>query len=246
MGETMLEVKNLSVTYYNNSEFKVRDVDFYVKKGEVLGVIGRNGAGKTTVMKSIVGLKGIDGGKVLIDGCELWTDNKKIKDMTGYITSDWIYNVKMRTDLQAKCLGAWYSDFSYSKYKGICKRLGIKEKAKPLSMSAGEKVKFSLAFALSHNVKLLIMDEPLSNLDPVSREEVMELLRDVIEKGDVSIVFSTHLVHELEKIADRIIYMDNGSQKLFMDMNDIQDKYFKDRIVNLEELFEYEELNEEG
>jgi len=113
-------------------------------------------------------------------------------------------------------------------------------------MSAGEKVKFSLAFALSHNVKLLIMDEPLSNLDPVSREEVMELLRDVIEKGDVSIVFSTHLVHELEKIADRIIYMDNGSQKLFMDMNDIQDKYFKDRIVNLEELFEYEELNEEG
>lgn len=237
MGDKIIEVSNLSVSYYKNDEFRVQDVNFYLGKGEVMGIIGRNGAGKTTLLKSIVGLKGIDSGEVFINGFKQGEGNKNIKELIGYVASEWMYDLAVKLKVQAKNLGSYYSGFSYAKFEEICDRLGISKEARPLFLSAGEKVKFTLAFALSHNPKLLVMDEPMSCLDPVSRDEIMDILREIIEDGQVSIIYSTHMIHELETIADRILFMDSGCQKMFLDVNQIQDKYFQGRKMDLEELF---------
>ncbi|MDE6252422.1 MAG: ABC transporter ATP-binding protein [Lachnospiraceae bacterium] len=238
MEDKIVDVSNLSVSYYKNNEFRVNDVNFYLGKGEVMGIIGRNGAGKTTLLKSIVGLKGIDSGEVFINGFKQGEDNKSIKKIIGYISSEWMYDLTVKLEVQAKNLGSYYDGFSYDRFGEICARLGIKKKSRPLFLSAGEKVKFTLAFALSHNPKLLVMDEPMSCLDPVSRDEIMDILREIIEDGQVSIIYSTHMIHELETIADRILFMDSGCQKMFLDVNQIQDKYFQGRKMDLEELFE--------
>lgn len=237
MKENILEVNNLYISYYKNDEFRIQDMNFYLKQGEVMGVIGRNGAGKTTLLKSIVGLKGIDKGEISVNGFKQQEDIRSIKDSIGYVTSEWMFDTTVKLNIQVKFFGSYYSNFSYDKFEKLCDRMGVKKEAKPLMLSAGEKVKFTLAFALAHNPKLLVMDEPLSCLDPVSRDEIMDILWETIEGGQAGIIYSTHILHELETIADRILLIDSGCQKLFLDVNQIQDKYFKGRKMDLEELF---------
>jgi ABC-2 type transport system ATP-binding protein len=241
----MVKVENLCTSYSQNTEFKVSDVDFNIEKGEVMGVIGRNGSGKTTLLKSLVGLKGRDSGEVNICGYILGKDNKQIKDRLSYVSSEWMYGIDGSLKLKklARYFGSYYSRFAYDNFMKLCNRINVNTENLPMLMSLGEKVKFSIAFAIACNPEVLVMDEPLVNLDPIERKNIMEVFREYMENGDKCIIYSTHMIHELEQLADKILYICDGKQMMFADINQIQDTYFPERKIDLEELFEIKELN---
>lgn len=239
----MIRVENVSITYYDrkkseSSEFQVENIHFILEKGEVLGIIGRNGCGKTTLLKSLVGLKGRDAGEVEYDGLFLGKDNKQIKEKIAFVSHEWLFDLNTQVKTIRDFYGSFYSNFDRKKFDELCEQFEIYSKSAGMLMSLGEKAKLSLILALSRNPEVLIMDEPLSNLDPVVRAEIMDLLRDYMADGEKNIIYSTHMIHELEQIADKILYMKNGKQEMCMDMNEIQDTYFAGRRVDLEELFE--------
>lgn len=215
----------------------LENISFYVEPGEVLGIVGKNGAGKSTLLKSIVGLQEIQQGYVIIGGHILGRENQAIREQVGFVSFDMVEKLSGKLYQVAKYLGSYYKNFSMEQFLEYGKAFQLKEKSKLEKMSTGEKILFSLAFSLSCKPRVLMMDEPFSNLDPITREDVLDILRGVLEEGNTSLLYATHLMEELEQLADRVLFLENGRQKLFADVNEIQDTYFAGRQMHLEELY---------
>lgn len=233
----ILEVKNLSTRPLEN-RFRLEEIEFYLREGEVLGIIGENGAGKTTLLRTMLGLRGREQGEVSILGYRLGSQDKEWKEVVGFVSTEVIEGVAGKGIAVAKNLGGYYRDFSLEDFQKYCRLFQVNTKNRVEHLSTGEKILFFLAFSLARKPKLLILDEPFSNLDPITRENVVEVLRESLEAGDMAMIYATHLMSELEQLADRILYLEEGRQKLFADVNELQDTYFAGRKMNLEELFE--------
>lgn len=204
--DNILTVENLCKQY---PSFRLENVSFAVKKGTIMGFIGRNGAGKTTTLKSIMNLVHASEGNIHILGLDIKEHEKHIKQCIGYAggTVDYYKNKKITTLLSTikKFYKNW-DDNACSKYMQL---FSIDPHKTPAQLSEGMKVKLNLAIALSHGAQLLILDEPTSGLDPVSREELLQIFRYLKTQG-VSILFSTHITSDLDKCADDITYIRNG------------------------------------
>lgn len=204
---SLLEVKSLRKEYPG---FTLDDVSFDLEPGYIMGFIGRNGAGKTTTMKAMLNLIKRDGGKVLFDGKDLFEDENAIKRGIGFIMGE--FNCYSRSKLSSitDVTKRFYPEWDEETYRSYLKRFSLDENKKVAELSAGMKVKFALTLALSHNAKIFILDEPTSGLDPVSRDDLLDVFRTLIEDGTRSILFSTHIISDLEKCADYITYIKNG------------------------------------
>ncbi len=207
MNECILELENASKHY---PSFSLDGISFSLHEGEIMGFIGRNGAGKTTTIKAISGLIDIDGGKILFQGKPIQDNEKEMKNEIGLLFGgiDFYPNVKVKdlTDVSSRFYRAWDQKL----YEKWLKFFEIDEKKKMKELSNGMKVKYGLALALSHNAKLLLLDEPTSGLDPVSRDELLDCFRDIAKKKNIAILFSTHVISDLEKCADTITYIQKG------------------------------------
>ena len=218
----ILQVENLSKTY---PTFKLDNVSFSLEKGYIMGFIGRNGAGKTTTLKSMLRLVHPDCGNVSINGFDIEKDEFAVKNSIGFVSGlDGFYNskkIKQVTDITKK----FFSNWSDETYKNLLEKFNLDENKFIKNLSAGMKVKYQLALAMSHDAKLLILDEPTSGLDPVSRDELVILFQDYVADGEHSILFSTHVISDLEKCADYITYIKKGKILDSCDVVSFKEKY---------------------
>lgn len=202
----VLEVKALTKTY---PAFKLNNISFSIEKGKITGFIGRNGAGKSTALKSILNFVHADCGSVKFFGSEFVTAQNEIKQKIGYVSGGINYYSKKRLSTISSVTKSFYNNWDDSAYKECIKLFKLDETKNPSQLSEGMKVKYALTLALSHNAEFLILDEPTSGLDPVSRDELLDIFLDLCDSG-TTILFSTHITSDLEKCADNIIYIKNG------------------------------------
>ena len=202
----VLEVEGLCKRY---PAFALENVSFSVGAGRICGFIGRNGAGKSTTLGSLTGLVHPDAGAARFFGLDARENETAVKRRIGYVASGVNYypNKKLRTITRVtRMFYDGWDDAAYARYMRL---FGLDESKTPAQLSAGMKVKYALALALSHRAELLILDEPTSGLDPVSRDELLDVFMQ-LSREDKAILFSTHITSDLDKCADDIVYIRKG------------------------------------
>lgn len=203
----VLTVKGLTKHYPN---FILQDIHFTLPLGRIMGLIGKNGAGKSTTLKCILNMVHPDAGSIEMFGKDFRTNEEDCKQEIGVVLGgiDFYKHKKLAqiTDVTKRFYKNW-DDTAYEKY---LKTFSLDPKKRVKDLSTGMKVKYMIAIALSHQAKLLIFDEPTSGLDPVSRDDLLELFRHLVKDGERSILFSTHITSDLEKVADDITYIKDG------------------------------------
>lgn len=202
------EIKNLCKEY---DSFALKNISVSLPQGYIMGLIGPNGAGKTTTIKLMLNMLKKTAGEIKILGLDSVTDQNKIKESIGavfdanYFVQDW--TVK---DVE-KSIGIFYSNWNKDKFKSMIQRFELDLNKKVKELSRGTQMKLMLSCAFSHDAKLLILDEPTSGLDPVARDELLDILLEFISDGQRSVLFSTHITSDLDKIADYITFINNGT-----------------------------------
>ena len=203
---SVLDVSSLRKNY---ATFSLRGVSFSIEKGRIVGFIGRNGAGKTTTLKSLLNFIHPDGGEICFFG-ETFADHEAdIKQRIGFVSGGIDFYPKKRIGLITEITKRFYASWDEVSYAQYLKEFDLDERKTPSEFSAGMKVKYALALALSHRAEFLILDEPTSGLDPVSRDDLLDVFRALAGDG-VTILFSTHITSDLDKCADDILYIKNG------------------------------------
>lgn len=204
----ILTVRNLCKHY---PAFELHNVSFSIRASSIMGLIGRNGAGKTTTIKSILRLVRPDGGSVEFLGQPVDDDAAALRREAGYVSGDLCYYPRKRLSQLTAVTRSFYSAWDSARYEALLRRFSLDDSKRVCELSAGMKVKYQLACALSHGAKLLILDEPTSGLDPVSRDDLLDLLRSLCEQDGVSILFSTHITSDLDACANDVTYLQNGT-----------------------------------
>lgn len=203
----LLEIRNICKSYKN---FKLDHVSFNIEKGRIVGFIGRNGAGKTTTLKGIYNLIHLDEGEILYEGKSIFDDELRFKSEIGLLFGEVEYYPNSTIKNLTSVTKTFYPNWEEDTYQKYLKMFNLDEKKKIKELSSGMKVKYGLSIALSHGAKILILDEPTSGVDPVSRDELLDIFVDLVNDGEHSILFSTHVISDLEKCADDIVYIKNG------------------------------------
>lgn len=216
-----LEVRNLTKTY---PDFTLDKVSFCVPRGHIVGLIGRNGAGKSTTIKGILRLITAEG-TVSVFGKDIDKDEMAVKQMIGYVGGGFRYYPMNTLAAIRKAYSPFYPMWNQGKYEKFLAQFGLSERKKVKELSEGMKVKFALALALSHGAKLFIMDEPTSGLDPLSREEFCDIILQLVREEGVSVLFSTHITSDLMRIADDIVYISQGKILAACPLNELLNKY---------------------
>lgn len=192
-------------------DFKLKNINLDIEKGFITGLIGENGAGKTSLINLILGLRKFDSGEISILGTsDIETDREDILNRIGFVFSEDRFPEKMTIPEIKKILENFYTDFNESLFDKYIRRFKIRQKQRLRNFSTGERLKLSLAIAMSHNAELLVLDEPTSNLDPNFRIEFLEILQELMMDESMTVLFSTHITSDLESIADYIILIDEG------------------------------------
>ena len=203
----LLEIENICKTY---SSFKLDNVSFSIEEGSICGFIGRNGAGKTTTLKGIMGLIHIHSGDIKVFGRDMYDHEEENRQEIAFALSEINFFPDAKIGKLTKVTSKFYSNWNQETYEKLCKRFGLDQNKKIKELSSGMKVKYNLAVALSHNARLLIFDEPTSGIDPVSRDEILDLFKLIVKGHKRSILFSTHITSDLDKCADHIVYIKKG------------------------------------
>lgn len=211
--------KNLVKTY---EKFKLGPNDFAIKKGFVTGFIGKNGMGKTTTIKALLSLINYDG--------EIFIDGKKIEDLTylqdvGLVMDDSFLGKDWTLDLVDQAMAIGYDKWDAKTYYQYLDKFGLEREKKVCELSMGMKIKLMLAVALSHDAKILILDEPTSGLDPAMRDELVDMILDFMENEDHTVLFSTHITQDLDRIADYIVFIDQGKIVFDGSKDEFYDKF---------------------
>ena len=215
----ILEVRGLRKSY---GSFTLNDVSFDVPGGYIMGFVGPNGAGKTTTVKLILNVIQSDAGEVRLFGGEnAVSSNEQI----GVVMDAPLYVDDWKLSDVEKAVSPFYPQWDKGSFAGHLKRFGLDPKKKVKELSRGMKIKLQIAVALSHNAKLLILDEPTSGLDPVARDEICDLLREFVTDEGKSVLFSTHITSDLDKTADHITFILNGSIVFTGAKDDLLEKY---------------------
>ncbi len=211
-----LEVEGLNKVY---PAFTLKDINFRVREGRIAGLIGRNGAGKSTTIKAIMGLISSTGA-VKVFGKAL----SEVKEQVGYVGGGFRFYQGKTLGAIAKSVASFYAQWDGGEYERLMDEFGLMPSKRVRELSEGMKVKFALALALSHGARLLILDEPTSGLDPLSREELCDELLALKRRG-VSVLFSTHITNDLMRVADQIIYLSGGSLLACEPLETLQNRY---------------------
>ncbi len=207
MLENALEIKGLAKDY---GDFRLNDVSFSLPRGYVMGLIGPNGAGKTTVIKLILNLIQRDGGEIRIFGRDNLADEVEVKSRIGFVHDTPFFYEHLSLARLKDTVAPFYLDWDDAQFQGLNREFGLPPGKRFGQLSRGTKMKFALAVALSHKAELLILDEPTSGLDPVFRRELLAKLRAFIQDAGKSVLFSTHVTSDLERIADFITFIKDG------------------------------------
>lgn len=207
--DAILQVEDLTKIYPG---FKLDKVSFSVPKGSIMGLIGENGAGKSTIIKGILGIIKKDNGIVKLWGKEL-SDAKELKEKIGVVFDEINFYETLNPMHIDKILGAAYRQWDSNMYSEYIRKFSLPEKKEIKSFSKGMKMKLGIAAALSHHPDLLILDEATSGLDPVMRDEILDVFLDFVQEEEHAVLMSSHITTDLEKVADYITFINDGKLK---------------------------------
>ncbi|NKF07163.1 ABC transporter ATP-binding protein [Clostridium gasigenes] len=216
-----LEIKNLCV---KNGDFELKSINLTIPKGSVMGLIGRNGVGKTTLIKAIVNQLPHSKGEVLFDGLRMYGNDEKVKSKIGVVFDDLMYTMWKPKQI-VKMIAPFYEQFDINKYNLLMDKFELNPNKNLTKYSKGMKTKFNVIMALCHNPDLIILDEPTAGLDPISRAEIIDFFLEIMQDENKAILFSTHILSDLEKIADYITLMDKEKIIFSMDKEMLIEKY---------------------
>lgn len=218
----LLEVRNISKHYKN---FSLENIDFVLPKGYIMGYVGQNGAGKSTTLDLITNLRKCSSGEIYVDGIACAEDAVRYKECIGYIGGDFYYPGNFTVKNIRGTLKNFYTTFSVEKFNELLQKWKLSDKMKVKDFSRGMKVKLMFASVLARDTKLLVLDEATNGLDPVVRVEVLKLLQEYIADGERSVIFSTHILSDLEQIADYIYFIDDGRKVLYDTKDELLENY---------------------
>ncbi|WP_445238685.1 ABC transporter ATP-binding protein [Lacticaseibacillus paracasei] len=196
-NQNLLDVEQLSKRY---PKFTLAATSFAVAPGTIMGIIGVNGAGKSTILKSVVGLVTPDSGTIHIAA----------PDNLAVVLGETVYYPEKRLSTITNMTRRFYPKWDESQYKAYLQFFSLDEHKRIKELSTGMQIKYQLAVAMSHHAPVLILDEPTSGIDPVSRAEILQIFRHYVADGQHSILFSTHITTDLAAVADTITYIHAG------------------------------------
>lgn len=215
-----IEVHDLCKNYPG---FSLKNISFTVPEGQCCGFVGPNGAGKSTTLRIMTGLASSDGGEVRLLGKP--AEEASVREEIGilfdkpYFQEDW-----NPLDIE-KCVRRFYRSWDSVRYRDYLSRFGIASGKKVKNLSRGMNQKLALAVHLSHDARMLLLDEPTGGLDPAARDEMLDILREYMVPENRTILFSTHITSDLERIADCIVYISNGAVSYSGDKESLTSSY---------------------
>lgn len=206
--ENAIELRSVTKKY---DGFTLDSVSFDVPKGSVMGFIGQNGAGKTTTMRGLLNITKIDSGEIKLLGKDHVKDEREIKKDIAVVFDAMPFDDIFTPKDLSKIFAGLYPNWEDKTFSDYLDRFELPYKKKVGKFSKGMKMKLQIACALSHNAELLIMDEATSGLDPIVRDEILHIFMEYMQTGERSILMSSHITSDLEKIADCVTFIDKGS-----------------------------------
>lgn len=205
--ENAIELKGVTKKY---DGFTLNNVSFAVPKGSIMGFIGQNGAGKSTTIKAILGIIGIDSGEINIFGKDHLKEEYELKEDIAAVFDELPFHDNLNAKQINIIMSGMFRNWDKELFFGYLERFGLPQKKKCGKFSKGMRMKLQIAVALSHGAKLLIMDEATTGLDPVVRNEILDIFLEYLQDENKSILMSSHITSDLEKIADSVTFIDNG------------------------------------
>ena len=218
----ILEVSHLQKNY---GSFSLEDISFSLPAGYIMGYIGQNGAGKTTTLNAITRLIKPDDGEITVNGLSFDCDPVGYRDSIGYIGDSAYFPPELTCRDIRKILRDFYPSFDGDKFDACVRQWDLPEKTRVKTYSRGMKVKLMFAAVLSRETRLMILDEATNGLDPVVRREILRLLQDYIADGTRSVLFSTHILEDLQDIADYVFFIHRGRKVLCEAKDDLLERY---------------------
>jgi len=216
-----IEIHNLEKNYKN---FSLTVDNLYVPEGYITGFIGPNGSGKTTTIKALLGMIKPNCGEIKILNADINKDTKT-KENIAYVGDESGLLEESKLSTLHKIISKFYPKWDEELYKKYINKFQIDESKNYKDLSKGQKKQFELIMALSHHPKLLIMDEPTSSLDPIIRNEFLELMQEHMEMDNMTVFYSTHITTDLDKSADYIVMIYNGKILLKGEKDEILDNH---------------------
>lgn len=205
--ENAIEISGVTKRYEG---FVLDHVSFDVPKGSIMGFIGQNGAGKTTTIRSLLNITNIDEGEIKLLGLDHVKDEFEIKKRLAVVFDELPFQDVFNALDMARIFEGLYPEWDNAVYSAYLERFKLPSKKKLGQYSKGMKMKLQIACALSHNAELLVMDEATTGLDPVVRDEILHIFMEYLQNGERSILMSSHITADLEKIADSVTFIDKG------------------------------------
>ncbi|WP_434794090.1 Vitamin B12 import ATP-binding protein BtuD [Terrisporobacter petrolearius] len=218
----VIEINNLKKSMGN---FKLNIEKLEIKEGFVTGIIGTNGAGKTTLMKLVMNILNQEEGSIKIFGEDFNKDKKHIKELIGYLGHDTLYPEDFTLEDIKSTIGIFYKNWDEKLFNYYTEEFDLNLNDKYKDLSKGLKVKFDLLMILSYHPKLIILDEPTANLDPIFRSEFLQVLQLQMEKDLSTVLYCTHITSDLDKIGDYFVVMDKGEIIFNEDSENIRNNY---------------------
>ena len=222
MSEQCLELKNVCKRIH---DFTLIYISFTLPQGYIMGLVGPNGAGKTTTIQLILNMLEKKSGEILIFGKDNVIHEKDIKQEIGVVFDSMFYVDSWTVQDTGKAISIFYDNWQHDIFNDMINRFSLPKNKRISELSRGMQMKLMLACAFSHDAMLLILDEPTSGLDHLTRDEFLEILHDYIKDGQRSVLFSTHITTDLERVADYITLINRGNMIFTGSMEDLLSSY---------------------
>lgn len=220
--KNVIEIKNVTKDY---GDFRLDNISFSVPEGSVCGFIGQNGAGKTTTIKAILDVINVDAGEIFVFGQDVKIDSAGLREDIGVVFDEMGFHEFMTGKDINIMMKNIYKHWDERVFFDYLKRFSLPAKKPCGDFSRGMRMKLQIAVALSHNARLLIMDEPTSGLDPIVRNEMLQIFREYVIEEDHTILLSSHITGDLEKLADEVVFINGGKIVLAGNKDEILEKH---------------------
>ena len=222
MREYAIEMSDIKKSF---KDFTIENFNLKIEKGFITGFIGPNGSGKTTTIKLIMNLIKPENGSIKIFGKDIRNNEEEIKERIGFVYAENTYYDHLTVKQTGDLIAPFYKKWDTNVFLSYVTLFQLPKDKKVKKLSTGMKVKLSLAIALSHSADLIILDEPTSGLDPIVRSEVLNILYEIIQDDHKTVLFSSHITSDLDKIADTIAFINDGKLVFNQAKDDVLLKY---------------------
>lgn len=222
MSDSILTLSGVTKRY---PAFTLENVSFSLPRGYIMGFVGQNGSGKTTTIRCMLNNTRLSAGEISVFGMDSVRQETAIKSRIGAVYDACFFAGNLNARGVAAVMRGFYPKWDDKLFKGYCERFSLPARTKVKAYSKGMQMKLMLAAALSHRAELLVLDEPTSGLDPVARDLLLDTLSEYIADGEGSVLFSTHITSDIERIADYVTVLDRGRVWYTGTKDDLMEKF---------------------